>query len=92
MPSSTAATHTSVAASVTSVALFTSTETNVAREVFNDSTATLYLKYDTGASATSHAVQISPGGYFEFPQPTHRGVVHGIWSVATGSARCTERS
>ena len=96
MPSSTSAVHSNVAASASSVALFTATTNQVAgRAVFNDSTAVLYLKYGTTASTTSHAVQIPAGGYFEFPLAggaVYNGAVEGIWSSATGSARCTELS
>jgi hypothetical protein len=90
------ATHSNVAASATTVALFTaSTNAVEMRSVFNDSTATLYLKYGATASTTSHAVQVAPGGYFEFPMTRNGvwpGAVEGIWSSATGSARCVEMS
>lgn len=87
------ATVSSVAVSATSVALFTAGPA-WARYVFNDSTAVLYLKYGTGASTTSHTVQIPAGGFFEFPGGSvfYRGDVEGIWSSATGAARCTEVS
>lgn len=94
MPSTTVADHQNVAASATSVQLFAASTNQVTtRTVFNDSAARLYLKYGTAASTTSHAVQIDPFGYFEFPMAggfVYGGVVHGIWSSATGSARCTE--
>jgi hypothetical protein len=96
MPGPTTATHSNVAASASSVALFTaSTNRVIDRTVFNDSSAVLYLKYGTAASTTSHAVQIAPGGYFEFPKSegsVFPGAVEGIWSSATGSARCVEMS
>jgi hypothetical protein len=96
MPSSTTADTTSVAASATSVALFTASTNQVSgRSVFNDSTAELKVKFGTAASATSFKVAIPPGGYFEFPLSqgnVYAGVVHGIWSTATGSARCSEES
>jgi hypothetical protein len=59
------------------------------RAVYNDSTATLYLLFGAGASVTNYTVQISPGGYYEFPQPLYCGEVDGVWSAATGYARTT---
>lgn len=60
------------------------------RTVFNDSTATLYLKFGATASTSSYTVQIPAGGYFEFPPPIYTGQVDGIWSAANGNARVTE--
>ena len=86
-----AATLANVAASATSVALFPASGGVAARAVYNDSaSATLYLKYGETASATSYTVAIPAGGYFEFPRPAYDGLVHGIWSSATGAARTTE--
>lgn len=60
------------------------------RAVYNDSTATLYLLFGTGATTTSYTVQVGPGGYYEFPAaPMYCGEVDGVWSSATGSARTT---
>ena len=60
------------------------------RAVFNDSTATLYLLYGTGATTTNYTVQIGPGGYYEFPATVmYLGPVEGVWSSATGNARTT---
>jgi hypothetical protein len=84
------ATLANVSGSATSVALFAANGAAKARAVYNDSTAILYLKYGATASATSYTVQIPAGGYFEFPEPSYAGLVHGIWSSATGSARTTE--
>lgn len=86
------ATLANVAGSATSVALFAATAGARTRSVYNDSAATLYLKYGATASTTSYTVQIPAGGYFEFPQPCYAGAVDGIWSSATGAARCTEVS
>ena len=88
-----AATLANVSASATSVVLFAAAYgTAVTRIVQNDSAATLYLKYGTTASTTSYTVIVPPGAYYEFPQPLYAGVVHGIWSSATGAARTTEVS
>jgi hypothetical protein len=86
----TSATLTNVSGSATSVSVFSSSSTAKQRIVWNDSTATLYLKFGTTASVTSATVAIPPNGYYEFPQPLYRGAVDGIWSSATGTARITE--
>ena len=42
-----------------------------------------------------NSVLIPAGGYFEFPLAggaVYNGAVEGIWTSATGSARCTELS
>lgn len=86
----TTATLTNVTSAATSTSLLASNSAAHARMVFNDSTAILYLKFGTTASATSYTVQIPPGGYYEFPQPLYKGAVDGIWSAANGAARLTE--
>ena len=92
MPASRAATMSNVAASASSVALFTEQHGASNRSVQNDSAATLYLKFGATASTTSYTVLVPPGAYYEFPRPAYDGTVHGIWSSATGSARLTEVS
>lgn len=90
------ATCTNVAASATSVALFAAVEPNLAdiRTIDNDSAAVLYVKYGTAATTSSYTVKMLPGAHYEFPRgrggEIYTGVVHGIWSSATGSARVTE--
>ena len=90
------ATLTNVAASASSVALFAAVEPNVAdiRTIYNDSSAVLYVKFGATASTSSFTVKLNAGDYFEFPRgrdgSIYTGVVHGIWSSATGSARVTE--
>lgn len=57
--------------------------------IFNDSTATLYLKLGTGSSPTSFTVQLPKDAYYEIP--IHWvGPIFGTWSVANGTARATE--
>jgi hypothetical protein len=80
---------TSVAAAVADTALFALNVNRLGAAITNDSTALLYLKLGTGASATSHTVQIPRGGYYEIPFG-YTGPVNGYWTAATGSARCTE--
>lgn len=54
-----------------------------------------YTSTTAGVTVPSYAVQIPAGGYFEFPLSggyVYGGAVEGIWSSATGSARCVELS
>jgi hypothetical protein len=85
----TVSTVTSVAAAVADTSLFVLNANRMGAAVTNDSTALLYLKLGTGASPTSHTVQIPRGGYYEIPFG-YLGPVNGYWTAATGSARCTE--
>jgi len=66
---------------------------NAARKgamIYNDSSATLYVKFGTTASATSYTVLMPANSYYELPYPVYTGIIDGIWSSATGSARVTE--
>ena len=85
------ATLANVASSATSVSVFAANDAAVARALWNDSTAVLYLKFGSGAaSTTSYTVQLAAGAYYEFPQPVYGGAVTGIWASANGNARTTE--
>jgi hypothetical protein len=58
---------------------------------FNDSDKVLYLKFGSGASATSFTVKIAVDGYFELPSPVFTGLIHGFWAAGpTGACRITE--
>lgn len=83
------ATLANVDSSATSVTLFAADGTTVARAVYNDSAAVLYLKFGATASTTSYTVQLAAGAYYEFPQPLYTGRVDGIWASADGAARTT---
>ena len=81
-----------VSSSASSVTLFEANTAAVARFLYNDSSAVLYLKYGTtAASTTSYTVQVAAGGFYEFPgSPCYNGKVTGIWASANGAARTTE--
>lgn len=84
------ATLANVAASASSVTL---QALNAAREgwmMYNDSTASCYVKFGTTASATSFTVFLGPGAYYELPHPCYTGRIDGIWTAAAGNARVTE--
>jgi len=58
--------------------------------VYNDSSASLYLKLNSGAASTSSFTVLIPANeYYEVPY-RYTGQIQGIWSSATGNARVTE--
>lgn len=82
---------TSVAAAVADTQLLAANPDRIGATIFNDSTADMYLKLGTGASATSYTVKLPEDGYYEVPY-RYVGAVHGYWSGAVGAARVTEVS
>lgn len=84
-------------ANVSTVSATTSTATlaaaNTNREglyIFNDSTATIYVKLGTSASTTDYTFVMYENGYYEMPLPVYTGAVTAVWASATGQARITE--
>lgn len=80
---------TSVSGSASSVQLLAANANRLGATIFNDSTATLYVKFGTIASTTSHTVQLKASAYYEVPF-NYTGRIDGIWSSMTGAARITE--
>lgn len=80
---------TSVAAAVADTSLLAANAARVGATVANDSTAIMYLKLGTGASATSFTVRLTANAYYEVPFG-YTGAINGYWSSATGNARVTE--
>lgn len=80
---------TQIPAAASNTVLFAAQATTNARTIYNDSTATLYVKFGATASTTSYTVQIASQGYYEFPQPCYSGEVDGIWTAANGNAYVT---
>lgn len=81
-----------VSASASSVTLSAANTSRKGWAIFNDSTtANLFVKFGTTASATSYTVKILAGGFYEMPgPPIYTGQLDGIWDVAAGAARVTE--
>ena len=84
------ATLSNVSSSASNGTLLASNADRIGVLVFNDSTAVLYLKYGTTASASSYSVKMEAGSYWEMPQPIYTGQLDGIWASANGAARVTE--
>lgn len=58
--------------------------------IFNDSTTgTLYVSENNTATTTQHTFQVLPGQGWQVTSG-YVGIVTGVWSVASGSARATE--
>jgi hypothetical protein len=61
--------------------------------LYNESAASLYLKYGTAASLTSYTEIVPPNSpWYMSRDALYSGVIHGIWSSATGFAQVTELS
>ncbi len=91
-PVATTATLANVSGSASSVTLQASNASRLGLTIYNDSSATLYVKFGSSASATSFTVQLQAGEYWELQTSGCRytGIVTGIWGSATGAARITE--
>jgi hypothetical protein len=81
----------SVAASASSVALLASNTNRLGATIYNDSNQTLYVQLGATASTTSFVVKMNKDDYYEIPF-NYTGVINGIWSSASGSARIVELS
>lgn len=84
-----AATHSNVTGANADTQLLAANASRVGFTVFNDSTANMFLKYGTAASATSNLVKVSPGGFYEDPWQW-QGVVNAFWDAVNGAARIME--
>ena len=90
------ATLTTVSAATSSTQLLASNSSARQRIIINDSTATLYVKYGSAASSSSYAWVLPPKSDTTMStlvlagNELFTGLIHGIWSSATGSATITE--
>lgn len=84
------ATVTQVSSSATSVTLQASNALRRGLAIHNASTAILYVKFGTTASATSYTAKIDADGSYEMPANLYSGRVDGIWASANGYAYVTE--
>lgn len=83
-------TQTSIANSVTNVTLLAVNSNRLGATIYNDDAdAVLKIKLGPVASSSSFTYAIPSFGYYEVPYG-YTGVIDGIASVATGSARITE--
>ena len=82
---------TTVADNASSVTLLASNGSRKSAEIYNDSTATLYVRCEVAAaSAAAYTAKMAAGSYFVVPFG-YTGEIRGIWSSADGGyARITE--
>lgn len=80
-----------VDASASSVTILASNASRLGAVITNASTATLYLKFGSSASATSWTFKLSPDAVLIVDSTLlYTGVIDGIWSAANGKAYVTE--
>lgn len=84
------ATLSNVAGSASNVTLVAANTARKGLIIFNDSTATLYVKFGATASTSSFTVLLRPNGLYEMTGVIYQGIVDGIFSAANGNARITE--
>lgn len=82
-------TVTSVAASGTSVTVLALNNARAGATLYNDSTATAYVKLGATASTSSYTVKMNQDDYYEVPFG-YIGVIDCIWSSATGNMLVTQ--
>lgn len=90
-PVATAYTQTNVAQNAASVTLLASNGSRRGGILVNDTTAILYVKFGTPATATTANYKMVAGATLELPQPIYTGIITGIWLAAgAGLALVTE--
>lgn len=83
---------TNVQSKITSEMLVPANETRTQLTIYNDSTASVFIKLGLGASSTSFSIKMGAGSYFELAggSTVYTGVVTCQWDAANGFARVTE--
>ncbi len=85
-----------IASSATSVTLLAANSDRKTVIIVNDSTSTLYVKFDASAASTTSYTLILPPitnsipSFTTFSGSDYAGEIRGIWSSANGFARITE--
>lgn len=88
---STTATLANISGATSSTTLQASNSARKGWSIHNDSSAILYVKFGSAASSTSYTVKLIADAYYELPTTSvYTGIITGIWTSATGSARVTE--
>lgn len=86
------ATVTRVNASITAVTLAAPNSSRKAMVLWNDSTATVNIRFGPSASMTVFTWRIGPQSGYELPLPIFIGEVSGIWDAANGAMLITEET
>lgn len=83
--------QTSPSVTAASTSILASNANRLGATIYNEGTATCYLKLGATASLTSYSIQIASGGYYEVPFG-YTGAIDGITSASTAQLRVTEVS
>ncbi|BBD60597.1 hypothetical protein NIES2109_33960 [Nostoc sp. HK-01] len=86
---SSTATSSTVTAATTSGTIIAANSSRRGVTIWNNSTANLYIDFDSSASTTDFAVKIAAGGYYEMPFK-YTGVISGVWDAVNGNALVRE--
>lgn len=89
IPTSSAASATTVASATTSTSLIGANVNRKGLTIYNSSTANLFIDFAGTVSTAVFAVRIDPNGYYELPF-NYTGAISAIWSAANGSALVRE--
>lgn len=82
-------TLTSVSNAITSTTVLASNSSRKGFIVYNDSTVVLYIAFASTASTTAFSAKLQPGSEYN-SDTLYTGIITGIASAASGSARVTE--
>ena len=58
--------------------------------LWNDSTATVYIKLGLAVSNTDFTWRLSSQSGYELPTPIYQGDITAVWETATGAMQITE--
>lgn len=83
---------TRVNASITAVTLSAANPARKTAILWNDSTATVNIKFGPAASMADFTWRIGPQSGYELPAPVYVGIISGIWDSANGAMQITEES
>lgn len=89
LPASTTGGITSVASSTSTGVILSANSVRKGAVIYNDGVAILYIACAGTSSSTSFTYKLQPGAAANLDF-NYTGVVSGIWSAASGSARVTE--
>lgn len=73
-----------------SIQLLASNSNRLLATFFNSGAASVYIKWGTAASATSHTIELFTDGFYEMHVPVYTGAIEAISSTGTNIIRVTE--
>lgn len=73
-----------------SIQLLAANSNRLLATFFNSGANSVYIKWGTAASATSHTIQLFTNGFYEMHVPVYTGAIEAISSTGTNIIRVTE--